>query len=131
MNSFYGVLGGPSCQFFMPAWQFITRRGRARDTAAQEPDRAAGHQVICSDTDSVFVWIHEADSDAQAVAAGRQLPEPTWIAGGAPHGARRVSAGEACWAGIRDPLKRCLMPTVRGSDKGSKALCGDRRRPAG
>jgi len=120
MNSFYGVLGTPCCRFFDARLaSSVTRRGhdilcRTRDYIEQ-----AGQTVIYGDTDSVFVWIRNAESDEDAIAAGNQL----------------ASDLNQYWQQqIRDEFnlqsilevefethyKRFLMPTIRGSDKGSK-----------
>ena len=120
MNSFYGVLGSPGCRFFDARLATsITRRGhqilgRTRDYIEQ-----AGHRVIYGDTDSVFVWIHEAGDDADADAAGRELERDlnAWW--------KQVIQEEFALDSLLElefetHFKRFLMPTVRGSDKGSK-----------
>ncbi|GAB5452619.1 MAG: DNA polymerase II [Halioglobus sp.] len=120
MNSFYGVLGTPGCRFFDARLaSSITRRGheilgRTRDRIEQ-----SGHRVIYGDTDSVFVWIQEASSDAQAEAAGRQLQEDLnrWWRDTLRQEFDLESALEL---EFETHYQRFLMPTVRGSDKGSK-----------
>lgn len=120
MNSFYGVLGTPGCRFFDARLaSSITRRGhqilgRTRDYIEQ-----AGHRVIYGDTDSVFVWIHEARSDEEALAAGRELQRDlnAWW--------RQVVREEFGLESVLElefetHYKRFLMPTIRGSEKGSK-----------
>ncbi len=120
MNSFYGVLGTPGCRFFDARLaSSITRRGhdilgRTRDYIEQ-----AGHRVIYGDTDSVFVWIQEAESDEQAMAAGRQLQQDLNIWW------RQVIRDEFALDSVLElefetHYKRFLMPTIRGSEKGSK-----------
>jgi DNA polymerase-2 len=120
MNSFYGVLGTPGCRFFDSRLaSSITRRGHEILNRTRDYIEAAGHRVIYGDTDSVFVWIHEASDDEQAVAAGRQLQADlnSWW--------RVVLRDEF---GLQSELelefethfKRFLMPTIRGSEKGSK-----------
>ena len=120
MNSFYGVLGSTGCRFFDARLaSSITRRGHHILRSTRDQIERAGHRVIYGDTDSVFVWIQEAQSDQEAEAAGRQLE-------------RDLNAWWQCT--IREEFdldsvlelefethyKRFLMPTVRGSDKGSK-----------
>ena len=120
MNSFYGVLGSPGCRFFDARLaSSITRRGHEILQRTRERIEAAGHRVIYGDTDSVFVWIHEADSDAQAVAAGRQLQADLnrWWRTTVRDEYRLESVLEL---EFETHFKRFLMPTVRGSDKGSK-----------
>jgi DNA polymerase-2 len=120
MNSFYGVLGTPGCRFFDARLaSSITRRGHQILQRTRDYIEEAGHRVIYGDTDSVFVWIHEARSDEQAMAAGRQLEGDlnTWW--------RQVIREEFDLESVLEVefethYKRFLMPTVRGSDKGSK-----------
>jgi DNA polymerase II len=120
MNSFYGVLGTPGCRFFDARLaSSITRRGHEILTRTRDYIEAAGHRVIYGDTDSVFVWIQEARTNEQAVAAGRQLERElnTWWS--------EVIRQEFDLESVLElqfetHFKRFLMPTVRGSDKGSK-----------
>jgi len=120
MNSFYGVLGTPGCRFFDARLaSSITRRGhqilgRTRDYIEQ-----AGHRVIYGDTDSVFVWIHEARDDRQAEAAGQSLQKDlnAWW--------QRMIREEFGLDSVLEVefethFKRFLMPTIRGSEVGSK-----------
>jgi len=120
MNSFYGVLGTPGCRFFDTRLaSSITLRGhdilgRTRDYIEQ-----AGQRVIYGDTDSVFVWIRDARDDAAAIAVGKRLASDLnafW---------QRTIEQEFALDSILEVefethYKRFLMPTVRGSDKGSK-----------
>lgn len=120
MNSFYGVLGTPGCRFFDARLATsITRRGHEILCRTRDAIEAAGHRVIYGDTDSVFVWIQDAHSDEQATAAGRQLERDlnNWW--------REVIRAEFGLESVLElqfetHFKRFLMPTVRGSDKGSK-----------
>jgi len=120
MNSFYGVLGTPGCRFFDARLATsITRHGHQILGRTRDRIEAAGHRVIYGDTDSVFVWIQEARTDEQAVAAGRQLERDlnAWW--------RDVIRQEFALDSVLElqfetHFKRFLMPTVRGSDKGSK-----------
>ncbi len=75
--------------------------------------------VIYGDTDSVFVWIHEARSSEQAMAAGAALEKDLnqwWQA----EIAREFGQESALELEFETHYRRFLMPTVRGSDKGSK-----------
>jgi len=120
MNSFYGVLGTPGCRFFDARLaSSITRRGHEILQRTRDHIEKAGHRVIYGDTDSVFVWIHEAANDAQAQAAGQQLQDSlnTWWR----HQLReQFGLDSALELEFETHYKRFLMPTVRGSDKGSK-----------
>ncbi len=56
MNSFYGVLGAPSCRFYNPALvNAITGTGRALLLWSKAWFEAAGFKVLYGDTDSLFV----------------------------------------------------------------------------
>ncbi len=120
MNSFYGVLGTPGCRFFDARLaSSITRRGHQILNRTRDYIEEAGHRVIYGDTDSVFVWIQEARDDGQAEAAGRQLERDlnAWW--------RAVIREEFGLESVLElefetHFKRFLMPTIRGSDKGSK-----------
>tara|TARA_R110002073_G_scaffold4412_2_gene29097 strand:- start:2481 stop:4841 length:2361 start_codon:yes stop_codon:yes gene_type:complete len=120
MNSFYGVLGTPGCRFFDPRLaSSITRRGHEILTRTRDRIEESGHRVIYGDTDSVFVWVPEARSDAEATASGRQLEADlnAWW--------RDVLAVEFGLPSVLElqfetHFRRFLMPTIRGSDKGSK-----------
>ncbi len=120
MNSFYGVLGTPGCRFFDTRLaSSITLRGHQILNRTRDRIEESGHRVIYGDTDSVFVWIQEAQDDEQAQAAGRQLQQDLntfW---------RRVLLEEFALESVLElefetHYKRFLMPTIRGSDKGSK-----------
>ena len=120
MNSFYGVLGTPGCRFFDARLaSSITLRGHQILNRTRDYIEQAGHRVIYGDTDSVFVWISEARDDAQALAAGNALQ-------------RDLNAWWRCTlqeefdldsvleVEFETHFKRFLMPTVRGSEIGSK-----------
>ena len=120
MNSFYGVLGTPGCRFFDARLATsITRRGHQILGHTRDAIEAAGHRVIYGDTDSVFVWIQDARSDEQAEAAGRQLERDinVWWRDRIREEFGLTSVLELQF---ETHFKRFLMPTVRGSDKGSK-----------
>jgi DNA polymerase-2 len=120
MNSFYGVLGTPGCRFFDARLaSSITRRGHQILGRTRDYIEKSGHRVIYGDTDSVFVWIADANSDEDARAAGRELQRDlnTWW--------QQELRGEFDLESLLElefetHFLRFLMPTVRGSDKGSK-----------
>jgi len=120
MNSFYGVLGTPGCRFFDTRLaSSITLRGHQILNRTRDYIERAGHRVIYGDTDSVFVWIQEAQNDSQAVAAGKELEVDlnSWW--------RQTIQTEFGLDSVLEVefethYQRFLMPTVRGSDKGSK-----------
>ena len=120
MNAYYGVLGSSGCRFFDPRLaSSITMRGHQIMHRTRELIEAEGYQVIYGDTDSTFVWLGRAHDDAEAERIGRAL----------------VGHVNAWWdRSLREELgldsvlelgyeahyRRFLMPTVRGSDEGSK-----------
>ena len=120
MNSFYGVLGSPGCRFFDPRLATsITRRGHEILQCTRAQIEARGHQVIYGDTDSVFVWVANARDDAEAEAAGRALETDLnqWWRRDI---AARFGLDSALQLEFETHYRRFLMPTIRGSDKGSK-----------
>lgn len=65
MNSFYGVLGAPSCRFYNPAIaNAITGQGRHLLSWSKDWFERQGFQVLYGDTDSVFVASGRADAQA-------------------------------------------------------------------
>ncbi|MGE0786007.1 MAG: DNA polymerase II [Sandaracinaceae bacterium] len=120
MNSFYGVLGSPGCRFFDPRLaSSITRRGHEVLEQTSAWIRERGLRVIYGDTDSLFVHLgSERDADA-CRALGRALTEEL-------NAAWRDRILEAHGLESRLELQfethftRFLMPTMRGSETGSK-----------
>ncbi len=120
MNSFYGVLGSPGCRFFDARLaSSITRRGHEILLRTRERIEASGHRVIYGDTDSVFVWIAEAGSDAEAEQAGSTLQADlnSWWR---EHIQREFGLDSALELEFETHYRRFLMPTIRGSEMGSK-----------
>jgi DNA polymerase-2 len=120
MNSFYGVLGTPGCRFFDTRLaSSITLRGHQILGRTRDYIESNGHRVIYGDTDSVFVWIQDASSEQEAVAAGQRLERELnawWRA----EIRREFALDSVLELQFETHFKRFLMPTVRGSDKGSK-----------
>lgn len=120
MNSFYGVLGTPGCRFFDPRLaSSITLRGREIIERSQAFLEARGLQVIYGDTDSLFVKLDPTLDEKEAQAEGRRLAEALNV-----FWSERVQAehGLTSFLELRfDALfLKFLMPTMRGSEKGSK-----------
>jgi DNA polymerase-2 len=120
MNSFYGVLGTPGCRFFearLPT--SITRRGHAIIERARAFFEAEGLRVIYGDTDSLFVHLADGPSEAEANRRGRALAASL---------TRTLAAEIASELRVASRLElrfeshylRFLMPTMRGSERGSK-----------
>ncbi|WP_226661800.1 DNA polymerase II [Microbulbifer aggregans] len=123
MNSFYGVLGSGGCRFYDTRLaSSITLRGHEimQQTARWIEEIDGGkHQVIYGDTDSTFVWLSGRPSPEEADAIGKRL----------------ASEINTRWQNmLKDELalecelelefethyQRFLMPTIRGSEAGSK-----------
>ena len=120
MASFYGVLGTPGCRFFDPRLaSSITLRGREIIERSQKHLEERGLQVIYGDTDSLFVKLDGALNEGEALLEGRRLSDSLntfWR--------ERVKEehGLESFLELRfDALfLKFLMPTMRGSEKGSK-----------
>ncbi|NND67257.1 MAG: DNA polymerase II [Halioglobus sp.] len=120
MNSFYGVLGTPGCRFFDARLaSSITRRGHEILQRTRDYIEEAGHRVIYGDTDSVFVWIQDAASPEDAQLAGKRLEADLntyWQA----TLEQEFGVASVLELEFETHFRRFLMPTVRGSEKGSK-----------
>lgn len=121
MNSFYGVLGTPGCRFFDPRLPTaITRRGHATIERARsffEDEKRL--PVRYGDTDSLFVEIDPKLDAAGAMALGKALAREI---NDTLKEELRASHGVTSRLELRfDALyERFLLPTMRGSDRGSK-----------
>ncbi|MEO7494579.1 MAG: DNA polymerase II [Massilia sp.] len=120
MNAFYGVLGSSGCRFFDPRLaSSITLRGQEIMHLTRKLIEDQGYQVIYGDTDSTFVWLKHAHSDVQAAEIGRALVRHVnaWLADYLQSEFRLDSALELQF---ETHYRRFLMPTIRGSEEGSK-----------
>lgn len=121
MNSFYGVLGTPGCRFFDPRLPTaITRRGHAIIERARrffEDEKKL--PVRYGDTDSLFVEIDPQLDTAASCALGRALAAEL---NGLLAAEIAASHGVTSRLELRfDALyERFLLPTMRGSERGSK-----------
>jgi DNA polymerase-2 len=120
MNSMYGVLGTTGCRFFDPRLaSSITMRGHEIMHRTRELIEAQGYQVIYGDTDSTFVWLGRAHGEEEAARIGRALVDHVngwWRA----HLADTLQLESALELEYETHFRRFLMPTVRGSEEGSK-----------
>jgi len=120
MNAMYGVLGTTACRFFDDRLaSSITMRGHDIMHRTRELIEARGYQVIYGDTDSTFVWLGGAHADEDALRIGRELVEHVngwWRA----RLAEELGLDSALELEYDTHFRRFLMPTVRGSDEGSK-----------
>ncbi|MCZ6882876.1 MAG: DNA polymerase II, partial [Gammaproteobacteria bacterium] len=120
MNSFYGVLGTPGCRIHdSRLTSSITKRSHKIILQTVKLIEAEGYEVIYGDTDSVFVSLQQVCENTRAQAIGERL----------------VGRINQYWQdqlqqeyGIQSFLEmefethfnQFFMPTVRGSDQGSK-----------
>ena len=120
MNAFYGVLGSSGCRFFDPRLaSSITLRGQAIMHRTRELITEPGHQVIYGDTDSTFVWLKTAHSDEDAGRIGRALVAQV-NAWWRQHLRQEYDLDSALELQFETHYRRFLMPTIRGSEEGSK-----------
>ena len=126
MNSFYGVLGSTGCRFFDPRISSsITLRGhdiiqRSRDWIEQQ-----GYTVIYGDTDSLFVWLENHSADATPKSSDECQQIGTRLARELNAWWQKTIADEfnlpcALEIQFETHYLRFLMPTMRGSDLGTK-----------
>ena len=120
MNSFAGVLGASECRFFNPELvSAVTLRGHEIVKRTQVLVEERGYEAIYGDTDSIFIWLGRTHTNAEAHAVAAEL----------------VRDINAWWSrtlreeqGLENFLEiefdthytKFFMPTVRGSDVGSK-----------
>jgi len=120
MNSFYGVMGTPGCRFFdarLPS--SITLRGHEIMTQTSELIEQRGYQVIYGDTDSIFVWLNRNVDSQQADQIGNQLAEEITL-WWQQHLRQEYQLDSALELEYENHYSRFLMPTIRGSERGSK-----------
>lgn len=120
MNSFYGVLGSGGCRFYDTRLaSSITMRGHEimQITAAWIEEK--GFQVIYGDTDSTFVWLGDDVTAGEAFEIGNELAvdiNQRWQ--------HRLLAQMQleCYLELEFEtyFAQFLMPTIRGSELGSK-----------
>ena len=120
MNAFYGVLGSSGCRFFDPRLaSSITLRGHDIMHRTRELITEQGYQVIYGDTDSTFVWLNTAHDDAAAGTIGRALVAHVnawWTR----YLREEFGLDSALELQFETHYRRFLMPTIRGSEEGSK-----------
>ena len=120
MNAFYGVLGSSGCRFFDPRLaSSITLRGHEIMHHTRRLIEQQGYQVIYGDTDSTFVWLRQAHSDEDAARIGLALVRHVneWFD---QYLRAEFNLDNALELQFETHYRRFLMPTIRGSDEGSK-----------
>ncbi|WP_200552678.1 DNA polymerase II [Kosakonia sp. LAM2021] len=119
MNAFYGVLGTSACRFFDPRLaSSITMRGHEIMRQTKALIEAQGYDVIYGDTDSTFVWLKQAHSEEDAARIGHALVEHVngwWSAQ-----LKSQQLESALELEFETHFCRFLMPTIRGTEQGSK-----------
>jgi DNA polymerase-2 len=123
MNSFYGVLGTPGCRFFdyrLPS--SITLRGHEILNKSKYLIEEKGYQVIYGDTDSIFVWLEGMPLNTPATeinTLGNNLAEElnVWWK---DHLEKQFDLDSGLEIEFETHFKRFVMPTIRGSERGSK-----------
>jgi DNA polymerase-2 len=120
MNSFAGVLGAADCRFFNPqVVSAITLRGHEMMKLTRTFVEKRGYEVIYGDTDSIFIWLKrtQTNEEAHAIAANLVSDINDWWT----H-TLREEHGLANFLEIEfdTHYKKFFMPTIRGSDVGSK-----------
>src|SRR5690606_23551055 len=132
MNSFYGVLGTPGCRFFDPRLaSSITRRGHQIITQTRDAIEARGLPVIYGDTDSLFVLLGPSRNEEECRRVGGELARDlnAWWAARLSEEHRLESFLEL---EFETHYLKFLMPTLRGSDRGTKKrYAGSVRTPDG
>src|SRR5690606_5539842 len=120
MNSFYGVLGSTGCRFYDPrVCSSITLRGHDIIQSSKRWIEEEGHRVIYGDTDSLFVWVGDETSEAEARKVGSALAAR--LNGRWQEKLRREMAIEsALEIQFETHYLQFVMPTIRGSELGSK-----------
>ncbi|HEX3770662.1 MAG TPA: DNA polymerase II [Polyangiaceae bacterium] len=120
MNSFYGVLGTPGCRFFdarLPT--SITRRGHAVIERARAFFVERGYAVLYGDTDSLFVHMEGEPPEDLVRERGKALAaELTETLGDEVR--RDLGVESFLELKFEAHYLRFLMPTTRGTAKGSK-----------
>ncbi|MET0617651.1 MAG: DNA polymerase II [Luteibacter sp.] len=120
MNAFTGVLGSPDARFFDPKLiSAITLRGHEIMRQTRAWVEAEGYEAIYGDTDSIFIWLGRRHDEEEALEVADGL----------------VARINAAWTTrLRDEFaiesfleiefdthyQRFFMPTIRGSEMGSK-----------
>ncbi|MGX9461710.1 DNA polymerase II [Shewanella sp. A14] len=120
MNSLYGVLGSRGCVFHdAKLASSITMRGHQIMKLTKQWIEECGYQVIYGDTDSTFVWLgnHHGINDIQAV--GEHLSTSItqrWL----EWCADEYQLDSYLELEFETHFEQFIMPTLRGSDEGSK-----------
>ncbi len=120
MNSFYGILGSGGCPFYDTRLaSSITLRGHDIMQTTAEWIEAEGYKVIYGDTDSTFVWLEGKYSAEDVERVGLDLQNminQRWDS----YIQRELQLENYMEIEFETHFSRFLMPTIRGSEQGSK-----------
>lgn len=126
MNSFYGVLGSTGCRFFDPRISSsITLRGHEIIRQSRDWIEQQGYRVIYGDTDSLFVHVEWQNtrrplkSREQCRQIGERLAKELnlWWTDSLKN---RFNLTSYLEIQFETHYLKFLMPTMRGSDEGTK-----------
>lgn len=120
MNSFYGVLGTPGCRIHdSRLTSSITKRSHDVIIQTTELIEEAGYSVIYGDTDSVFVALGKSYANQQADKIGNELVQ--YINHFWTQTLKQDYGIDSCLEmEYETHFIKFFMPTIRGSEKGSK-----------
>jgi len=120
MNSFYGILGSTGCRFFDPRLSgSITKRSHQILKTTKALLEQQGLQVIYGDTDSIFVHIgkdHDQNSSQTVGAKIQNDINQYWT----EKLLTDFNVTSELEIEFETHFTRFLMPTIRGSDAGTK-----------
>jgi DNA polymerase II len=120
MNSFYGVLGTPGCRIHdARLTSSITKRSHEIIKQSVILIEQEGFKVIYGDTDSVFVSLQKQLDNTQAESIGKNLVDIInlyWE----KYLLKEYDITSYLEMEYETHFMKFFMPTVRGSDKGSK-----------
>jgi DNA polymerase II len=120
MNAFVGVLGASGGRFFDPRLAAaVTLRGHEMMRQTRKLVEAEGYEAIYGDTDSIFIWLGRAHDETEALAVGERLVA---LINGYWKDSLASELGIPSFLEIEfdTHYKRFFMPTIRGSELGSK-----------
>ncbi len=120
MNSFYGVLGSGGCRFYdQRLASSITMRGHEIMKTTRGWIESQGYDVIYGDTDSTFVLLDDALNAVNCHRIGNDLAatiNQNW----SKYLAEQFDLECLLEIEFETHFSRFLMPTIRGSEAGSK-----------
>jgi len=119
MNSFYGVLANPRCRFYSREMgNAITLSGQHIIKMSAKKVEEMGYEVIYGDTDSIFLHPH-VDEYKEAHKIGEKIAK-TINDFFEKHMKEEYHRKNYLELQFEKVYKRFIMPTVRGTDVGSK-----------